>query len=146
MSELECGYLQSAKISAVVAIIFGGISSAIYFFPPRMFAQLRTFIAVSGNLCQLVFGILTLVFFYYFSVDYFEDDGINNEYSEDPGDLSLRYCYYLWCGSVSLTGAIVIIGYGMLYRRYLQKQGYLVNEESEVNGYHLLGTQHLLFH
>jgi len=121
MSELECGYFQSSKVSSVVSIIFGGVSSAMYFFPPYEFGKLRTFIAISGNLCQLVFGVLTIVFFYYFTIGYFEDDGINNEFNDvDPGDLTLRYCYYLWCGSCGLVFALVIAGYGLLYRKYLQ--------------------------
>jgi hypothetical protein len=117
MRELECGYFQSSKVSSVVAVMFGGISSMMYFFPPHVFGRPITFIAVSGNLCQLIFGLLTIVFFYYFTIDYFEDDGINNEYNEiDPGDLSLLHCYYLWCGSCGLLFILVTAGYGLLYK------------------------------
>ena len=63
MSEVECGYLHSLQISAVLTILFGGVTAFFYIIPPRAFNTFPTFIAVTGNLFQMIFAIMTSVIF-----------------------------------------------------------------------------------
>ncbi len=115
MSQIECGYLGSAKISAVVSVLFGCIASFVYFMPPKVFASLPAFIAVSGSLGQMIFGIITVILFFYFKRDYFTDDGVNREYeSTDKNDLSFDFGYYLWVAATFISMMVVGLGYILL--------------------------------
>ena len=115
MSEIECGILDATKISGVVSIMFGGIASFIYFLPPKVFASLPAFMAVSGSLGQLIFGIMTFVLWVYFKRDYFTDDGINQEYPTfGADDLSYSFAFWMWVAATILSFLIVSSGYFIL--------------------------------
>jgi hypothetical protein len=122
MSELVCGYLKSVQISAVVTIIFGFLATMLYLVPFRAFSSYQTFVAVSGNACQLSFAIMTAVLFLYFKSEYYGDDGVNREYpSPDADSLTYDTSYYIWCGSVLLTTLVVGLGYFELFQRRRNK-------------------------
>ncbi len=112
MSQMECGYLHSLQVSAVISILFGGVTALVYLIPPRAFATFPTFIAVTGNLFQMIFGIMTAVIFLFFKRNYYNDDGVNREY-ETPSSsyLSLDTSYWLWITGTVLTFPLVVGGY-----------------------------------
>ena len=117
MSEMDCGYLESSQIASVVSIIFGGLSTIIYFLPPNLFATITTFFALLGSLFQSCFAIITCVLWRYFKVTYYTDDGINREYpSTDANDLSHGFAYYMWIVSSALLTTMTIVGFFLLYR------------------------------
>ena len=117
MSQMECGYLHSLQVSAVLTIIFGGTNTILYLAPPRAFATFPTFVAVSGSMCQLAFAIITAVLFMYFKNTYYDDDGVNREYTTpDADDVSYNWSYWLWVAATCLTLPIVVHGYYDLYR------------------------------
>ncbi len=60
----------------------------------------------------MIFGIITVILFYYFKRDYFTDDGINREYpSPDSNDLSFDFAYYLWVAATFISMIVVGLGY-----------------------------------
>lgn len=123
MSQLECGYFHSFQVAAVVAILFGGVTTMVYFFPPRQFSTFPTFLAVTGNVCQMVFGIIATVLFLYFKRNYYNDDGVNREYeTPSSGDLSLSGCYWLWVSATILIFPLVCGGYYHLYHEDKQRK------------------------
>lgn len=129
MSQIECGYLGSAKISSVVSIIFGGLATVVYYLPPKVFTSLPAFLAVSGSLGQFIFGLITIVLFAYFKRDYFTDDGINREYpSPDADDLSFQVGFYLWMVATIISFIVVSLGYAIL-----SKTGCIENSRSLSN-------------
>jgi len=114
-SEIECGILDATKISAVVSIMFGGIASFIYFLPPKIFASLPAFMAISGSCGQLIFSIMTFSLFIYFKQDYFTDDGVNHEYPTfDASDLSYSFAFWIWVTGSIVSFLIVSLGYFVL--------------------------------
>ncbi|KAJ1438870.1 hypothetical protein B484DRAFT_444289 [Ochromonadaceae sp. CCMP2298] len=118
MSELVCGYLKSVQVSAVVTVIFGIVATMLYLVPFRAFSSYQTFVAVSGNACQLTFAIMTAVLFLYFKNQYYDDDGINREYpAPDADSLTYDTSYYIWCGSALITTVVVGLGYFELFQR-----------------------------
>jgi hypothetical protein len=122
MSQMECGILHSFQVSAVLTIIFGGVNTLLYLIPPRAFATFPTFVAVSGNCCQLMFAIISSVLFLYFKREYYTDDGVNREYDDipDANDLSFRWSYFLWIVATCLTLPLVVGGYYELYDAHLK--------------------------
>uniref|UniRef100_A0A7S3M6K3 Uncharacterized protein n=1 Tax=Spumella elongata TaxID=89044 RepID=A0A7S3M6K3_9STRA len=123
MSQVECGYLHSLQVSAVLAILFGGVTSLFYLIPPRPFAAFPTFIAVTGNLCQMIFAIMTSVIFLYFKRNYYNDDGVNREYeTPSSSSLSLDTSYWLWVTGTVLTFPLVVGGYYHLLHEHGQKK------------------------
>jgi hypothetical protein len=116
MSQVECGYFHSMQVSSVLTILFGGVTAFLYVFPPRTFGTFPTFIAVTGNLFQMVFAIMTSVLFLYFKRNYYNDDGVNREY-ETPSSSSLHLgaAYWLWVAATILVFPIVAGGYYHLY-------------------------------
>ena len=112
MSQMECGYFHSMQVSAVLTILFGGVTAFLYVVPPRAFATFPTFISVTGNLFQRVFGIMTCVIFLYFKRNYYKDDGVNREYeTPSASSLSLGAAYWLWVAATIITFPIVVGGY-----------------------------------
>ena len=123
MSEVECGYLHSLQVSSVISILFGGVTAIFYNIPPRPFGTFPTFIAVTGNLFQMMFAIMTAVIFLYFKRNYFNDDGVNREYdTPSSGDLSLDTSYWLWVTGTVLTFPLVVGGYYHLWHEHNQKK------------------------
>lgn len=115
MSEMQCGILDAGKISGVVSIMFGGIASIIYFLPPKVFASLPAFMAVSGSLGQLIFGIMTFVLWVFFKRDYFTDDGVNQEYPlAGADDLSFAFAFWMWVAATIVSFLTVTLGYFIL--------------------------------
>ena len=104
-SEMECGYLHSSRISAVLSIIFGGIATGVYLLPPAVFSALPTFLALSASCFQMIFSIIAAVLWYYFKNKYYDDDGVNREYyTPEAGDLTFDAAFYLWViGSIAST-------------------------------------------
>lgn len=116
MSELECGYFHSMRVSSVLTILFGGVTAFLYVFPPRAFGTFPTFIAVTGNLFQMIFAIMTCVIFLYFKRNYYNDDGVNREFeSPSSSSLSIGAAYWLWVAATILLFPIVTGGYYHLY-------------------------------
>lgn len=102
MSLAECGYLKSLQVSSVLTVLFGVFSTLIYFIPPRNTTAVPFFLATSGNLVQCVMALMTLVIFVYFKRQYFDDDGINQEYPE-PDTTAFSLVFWLW-----MTGFLVL--------------------------------------
>eukprot|EP00600_Ochromonadales_sp_CCMP1393_P006926 CAMPEP_0174954610 /NCGR_PEP_ID=MMETSP0004_2-20121128/522_1 /TAXON_ID=420556 /ORGANISM="Ochromonas sp., Strain CCMP1393" /LENGTH=190 /DNA_ID=CAMNT_0016202447 /DNA_START=11 /DNA_END=583 /DNA_ORIENTATION=- len=120
MTELECGYLKSVQVSAVLSIIFGGLTTCFYVYPwfsARLFATAQTFIAVTGSLCQFIFSLMTLVIFMYFKGGYYNDDGVNKEYG-GPGESQISYniSFYMWVGGTAICATLAGLGYYELYQ------------------------------
>ena len=139
MSATECGYLQSAKISAVVTVILGGMTSNTYFYPPYSLVTYSMSLPLGGTFGQLVFGCLTVAFYCYFRSDYFVDDGINTEYpNEASGNIDISYCFYLWCIACGFLFMIVCSGGYLLYKkRQMNKQ----MESIEFHAYNIVNNQ-----
>lgn len=116
MSQVECGYFHSMQVSSVLTILFGGVTTFVYVVPPRAFGTFPTFIAVTGNLFQMIFAIMTAVLFVYFKRNYYNDDGVNREYeTPSSSDLSFGGAYWLWVTATVLTFPLVVGGYYHLY-------------------------------
>lgn len=123
MSEVECGYLHSLQVSSVISILFGGVTAFLYVIPPRSFSTFPTFIAVTGNLFQMIFSIMTAVIFLYFKRNYYNDDGANREYdSPSSSSLSLDTSYWLWVTGTVLTFPLVVGGYYHLLHEHKQSK------------------------
>jgi len=80
MSQLDCGFLYAAKFSAVATIIFGGTAAVLYSFPTNLYALVPKNFTIIANALQISLAIITVVVFYYFKSDLYDDDGINAEY------------------------------------------------------------------
>ncbi len=143
MSQIECGYLGSAKISSVVSIMFGGIATIVYFLPPGVFTKLPAFVAVSGSLGQFIFGLITIVLFVYFKRDYFTDDGVNREYpSPDKDDLSFQVGFYLWIVATFISFVLVAWGYMILSKTgCIDKSRSLSNTASPLGDYMVVNNK-----
>jgi len=134
MSEMECGYLYSSQVSGVISIIFGGFASATYFLPPKTFARLPTFVAISGSLAQCSFSIMTIIIFFLFKKNYLDDDGINKEYpSPGASDLEFAVSYYLWVVAAFITLIVVTAGYILLSQSGKDKKTDVENDYMMVN-------------
>jgi hypothetical protein len=126
MGEMECGYLKSFQVAGVVSVIFGGITTLLYFFAPNYLNDLISFFAITGTLIQACFGLITFVLFYYFKTNYFDDDGVNQEYpTAGENDTHLMVGYYLWLTFNAITWMMVIAGYFLIYNGGYQKKGAL---------------------
>ena len=126
MGELECSYLKSFQISAVVSVMFGGVTTLLYFFSPNYLNDMISFFAITGTLIQASFGLITFVLFYYFEQSYFDDDGINQEYPGVGADeTNLAVGWYLWLSFNSVSWIMVFAGYFLIYKGGSQKKGVL---------------------
>eukprot|EP01040_Poterioochromonas_malhamensis_P013233 gene13232-14530_t len=127
MGELECSYVHSFQIAAVIAVLFGALSSLLYFVAPSYNSDLVSFFAVSGTLLQSIFGLIVFVLFLYFKKGYWDDDGINQEYDDVPGEdeTHLLYGYWLWTSFNILNWLTVFGGYYLLYVSGYRKRGLL---------------------
>lgn len=115
MSELDCGFLLAAKVSAVAAIIFSGIAGGFFLFPSNYFAAIPKNFTEIATILQTCLAIMTLVIFFYFKGSYYDDDGINAEYpSEESPSLKFSVSYILW---IIGTGFSVIFLSVQLYLR-----------------------------
>lgn len=114
-SETECGYLKSSQVSSIVCILVGFVASAIYFLPPRTFATLPTFLAVSGTCGQFVFSLMTTVIMHYFQKHYFDDDGINRE-DDSVDTTSYSWNYYVWIVTTVASFLVAALGYREIYK------------------------------
>ena len=75
MTEIECGYMAATQICVIVSVLFGGISSFLYFAPYTPFSSMPTFLAVSGSFLAMLFSLMGIVIFTYFKKHYYDDDG-----------------------------------------------------------------------
>jgi hypothetical protein len=126
MGELECGYVKSFQIASVISVIFGGLTTILYFLSPNYLNDLIAFFAVTGTLFQSVFGLMTFVLFYYFKVNYFDDDGVNQEYpSVDEDNVQMLVGWYLWIAFNGVSWFMTGFGYYSLYLSGYQKKGLL---------------------
>jgi hypothetical protein len=126
MSEIECGYLKSMQISSVLTILFGFFAAMIYYMPPRSFAALPTFLAVSGTCGHCTFSIITEVLFVYFKRNYFDDDGINREGdSPNESDVSWQFVFWLWTATVIVSFIMVVGAYRCIYKARNADKGLL---------------------
>lgn len=117
LSEMECGTLQSAKISAVISIIFGGFATITYLLPPPLFASLPTFIALVMSCLQMIFSIMSGVLWYYFKNRYYDDDGINREYdTEGASDMTFDAAFYMWIIGSFASIVITFSGFYALFK------------------------------
>ena len=118
MSESECGFLHASEISGVVTILFAGATCAAFFGRSSYLPKRSLMLALNCTTSQVIFGVLTLTFFYYYKVNYYTDYGVNQEYPDEmPGPLALRFCYFLWCVSVGLAFSVACLGYSVKYAR-----------------------------
>jgi uncharacterized membrane-anchored protein len=110
MSELDCGLLDSAKTSAVVTVIFSGITSVLYSLPSQYFALFPKSFGEISFILQTIFSIITMTVFYYFKMDYYTDDGINAEYTVDAHpSLELNASFYIWVVAMALSISVFVL-------------------------------------
>jgi hypothetical protein len=114
MSATECGFLHALQITTVLTILFGFFATLIYFVPPRSLKALPLFLATSGNITQFIFALITLVLFKYFQTQYFDDDGVNQEYPQ-PDTAVLTTVYWIWLAITVVLGVLVIASYTAIY-------------------------------
>jgi len=110
MGELECSYLYSSKISAVATVIFGGIASLLYSLPTIYFAVIPKTVPAVCVALETIFAIITAVVFYYFKTSYYSNDDVNVEYPvEAPPSLSLYVSYSIWLSATILSILIAAV-------------------------------------
>lgn len=126
MGELECGYIKSFQISAVITVLFGGITAFLFFISPSYSNDLVAFLAVCGTLLQSTFGLITWVLFLYFKNSYFDDDGVNQEYPT-AGESNTHFLvgFWLWVCFNAINWFSTFYGYFVLYLSGYQKKGLL---------------------
>lgn len=125
MSQTECGYLKSMQVSAVLTVLFGVFATIVYFLPPRNTTAVPLFLASSGSVGQLILSIMTLVIFAYFQQNYFDDDGINQEYTQ-PDETVLSVVYYLWLAGTVVLGLSTGLSYYVIHAStYTSRKGML---------------------
>ena len=117
MSQLDCGFLYAAKISAVATIIFGGTAAVLYSFPTNLYALVPKNFTIIANALQISLAIITVVVFYYFKSDLYDDDGINAEYpSEESPSVKLSVSYVLWALATVLSAVLLTVQLFLRYR------------------------------
>lgn len=123
MTKMECGYLFAMQVSAIVAILFGGLATALFCIPKLPLNSLASFLAALSCLLQLVFGIMMIVIFGYFKRHYYDDDGVNREYeSSDSDSLYYTTCFYLWIASVCCNFVVTMTAFLALYKKGFEKK------------------------
>ena len=116
MSQLDCGFLYAAKISAVATIVFGGTAAVLYSLPSHLFALVPNNFTIIASVLQISLAIITVVLFYYFKSDLYDDDGINAEYpSEESPAVKLSVSYVLWVLALVLSTILLSV---QLFLRY----------------------------
>jgi hypothetical protein len=128
MSQSECGYLFALQISSVLTVLFGGFSAILFCLPPKTFAALPAFVANTGVIGQVIFSLITIVLFYYFKANYYDDDGINQEYpGPEESDISYSVLFYLWITGTIVSFSMATVGYSIINKSSYDRKG-LVNQ------------------
>ena len=126
MSQLDCGFLYAAKISAVATIVFGGTAAALYSLPSNLFALVPNNYTIIASALQISLSIITVVVFYYFKSDLYDDDGVNAEYpSEESPAVKLSISYALWALALVLSTILLSV---QLYLRYWERHKNATNK------------------
>eukprot|EP00602_Paraphysomonas_sp_CaronLab_P003939 CAMPEP_0185017746 /NCGR_PEP_ID=MMETSP1103-20130426/659_1 /TAXON_ID=36769 /ORGANISM="Paraphysomonas bandaiensis, Strain Caron Lab Isolate" /LENGTH=175 /DNA_ID=CAMNT_0027547313 /DNA_START=151 /DNA_END=678 /DNA_ORIENTATION=+ len=104
MTDIQCGYLNSSKASAVISIIFGTGVCAMYLMTCGSpgFGFFSFAMGLTG-LIQSTFGLMCLVIFSYFKRSYLtSNDDMNVEYPNDP-EVDYAWAFYIVIASVVIS-------------------------------------------
>lgn len=117
MTEIECGYLKSAKACGVISVMFGGAACAMYLVTGGApgFGFYSFSIGLVG-LIQTMFGMMCVVIFSYFKETYLtQNDDLNVEYPTHP-ESTYSWAFYLLISSVVIS-FVSSVGYIFLLNK-----------------------------
>jgi uncharacterized membrane protein len=134
MTEIECGYLKSAKACGVISIMFGGASCGMYLVTGGApgFGFYSFSMGLVG-LIQTMFGMMCVVIFSYFKESYLTlNDDLNVEYPTHP-DSTYSWAFYILITSVVISFVSSLAYIFVLYKPSLVKRS--SSEERLFNAY-----------
>ena len=117
MTEMECGYLKSAKACSVISIIFGGAACLMYMASCGDTGfGFYSFSMGTVGFIQSIFGLMCVVIFSYFKESYLtSNDDVNIEYP-DHAEVAPVNCIHYHCDIYSVGG----IRMGVLFTHSLR--------------------------